>query len=236
MVARVSNRVRSEIDYPESDGKPMAETPVHRDVMIEQIDVLQDRYAKDPNVYVSGNMMMYYVPDDKRRHVSSDVFVAFGIPKLPERRVYLVWQEKEPDVVFEITSKSTKKKDVKDKFELYQKLRVREYFLFDPLEEYLKPSLQGFRLNEGRYRRIAPLEGRLPSEVLGLHLERSGWRLRLYDPTTKQWLQTAAEARAAAAEARAALAKEVVARRRADAEVARLRQELEELRQRRSAR
>jgi len=118
MVARVSNRVRGEIDYPESDGKPMAETPIHRDVMIQQIDVLQDRYEKDANVYVSGNMMMYYVPGDKRRHVSSDVFVAFGVPKLPERRVYLIWQEKEPDVVFEITSKSTRKKDVKDKFEL----------------------------------------------------------------------------------------------------------------------
>ena len=46
-------------------------------------------------------------------------------------------------------------------------LKVREYFLFDPFEEYLKPSLQGYRLLRGPYKPIAAVENRLPSEVLG---------------------------------------------------------------------
>ncbi len=190
MVARVPEPVEAEIDYPESDGKPMAETPEHRDVLTESVETLKDRFANHPKVYVSGNMMMYHVRGDTRRHFSTDVFVAFGIPKLPERRVYLLWKEKSPDVAIELTSKSTKKKDTKDKFELYHELRIREYFLFDPLEEYLKPSLQGFRLMEEDYVRIEPVDGRLPSEVLQLHLERQGWQLRFWDPATRQWLPT----------------------------------------------
>ena len=40
------------IEYPSSDGKPMAETPVHRDVMIDAIQILKRRYANRSDVYV----------------------------------------------------------------------------------------------------------------------------------------------------------------------------------------
>jgi Uma2 family endonuclease len=92
-------------------------------------------------------------------------------------------------------------------------LRVPEYFLFDPRHEYLDPSLQGYRLRRKRYVPIKMLDGRLPSEVIGLHLERDGRALRLYDPSTRNWLLTPRE-RAAVAEA----------------ELERLRRELEQLR------
>ena len=64
-------------------------------------------------------------------------------------------------------------------------LQVPEYFIFDPTEDYLKPPLQGFRLVDGEYARIEPVAGRLPSDVLGLHLERDGEELRLYDPARR---------------------------------------------------
>lgn len=41
--------------YPVSDGKPMAETEKHRDLMIYFITAMQRHFAEDPNVYVSGN-------------------------------------------------------------------------------------------------------------------------------------------------------------------------------------
>ena len=72
-----------EVDYPTSDGKPMAETDVHRDLMIDLIQTLEDRFAADPEVYVSGNILMFYEEGNRRRHVSPDVFVVRGIPKLP---------------------------------------------------------------------------------------------------------------------------------------------------------
>ena len=182
------------VEYPTGDGQPMAETPIHRDNMIAMLDVLRARYAADPMVYISGNMFLYYVPGKKRRHVSPDVFLVRDIPN-KDRDAYFVWEEgKGPDVVFEYTSKSTRNEDLVDKYNLYQDvLKVSEYFLFDPKQEYLTPSLQGFRLRSGRYVPIEPVEGRLPSEVLGLHLEREGAFLRLHDPATGQKLLTSWE-------------------------------------------
>jgi len=195
-------RIR-EIDYPTGDGKPMAETDVHRDDMIDLIQALRDHFARDRMVYVSGNLLMYYQEGDRRKHVSPDVFVVRGV-KNHRRDHYLVWQEtKGPDVVFEITSKSTKREDKGKKWELYRDvLGVSEYFLFDPTEDYLKPSLEGHRLVGGDYGPIPPVAGRLPSQVLGLHLERDGEELRLFNPATATWLPTRKE-RARAAEQRA---------------------------------
>ena len=97
------------IDYPETDGQPMAETPAHRDVMIDAIQVLQRHFAHRPNVYVSGNMMMYYEEGEPRRCVSPDVFVAVGVED-KDRRTYLLWREaKGPDFVLEVTSRSTRR-------------------------------------------------------------------------------------------------------------------------------
>ncbi|HJT76767.1 MAG TPA: Uma2 family endonuclease [Gemmataceae bacterium] len=181
-------------DYPTSDGRPMAETDLHRELMFDLIKTLQAYYAADSMVYVSGNLLVFYVPGDRLRHLSPDVFVVKGVPKR-ERPNYLTWEEgKGPGVVIELTSSSTRDEDVQDKFQLYQNnLRVPEYFLFDPLGDYLDPPLRGYRLREGKYAPIRPFRGRLPSKVLGLHLERHGRSLRLYDPAAKQWLLTPEE-------------------------------------------
>jgi len=201
-------------DYPTSDGRPMAETDRHRELMWELIKALQDRYAADPLVYVSGNLLLFYVPGDRLRHLSPDVFVVRGVPKR-ERLNYLTWEEgKGPDVVIELTSSSTRHEDVDDKYQLYQNtLRVPEYFLFDPFGDYLDPPLRGYRLRRRRYAPVRPVKGRLPSKVLGLHLERSGTDLRLYDPAVKRWLPTPQERLATA-----------------ESEIERLRREVEELR------
>ena len=134
------------------------------------------------------------------KHCSPDASVAFGVPKDPNRDLYLVWREgKAPDLVVELTSKSTRKVDEQKKFVLYRDvLKVTEYIMFDPRAEYLDPPLQGFRLINGEYVRIEPVDGRIPSQVLGLHFERDGQKLRLYDPATGTWLQTPREGREAA--------------------------------------
>ncbi len=117
-------------------------------------------------------------------------------------RAITIWsgrKGKRPDVVVEITSKSTKQEDKVKKFGIYRDiLRVPEYFLFDPTEDYLRPPLQGFRLVGGEYVPIEPTAGRLPSQVLGLHLERDGEKLRLFDPATGRRLLTPVEGREAA--------------------------------------
>ena len=180
--------------YPTSDGRPMAETDRHRELMFDAIRTLQAWYAHRPDVYVSGNLLLFYRPNDKRRHVSLDCMVVFGVPK-HERLNYLTWEEgKGPDVVFEITSKTTRREDIDTKLTLYRDvLKVKEYFLFDPFEDYLRPSMQGYRLRAGAYQPIRPKAGRLPSRLLGLHLERDGAELRLWNPETGVWLPTSNE-------------------------------------------
>ena len=93
--------LRKTVPYPTSDGKPMAETDWHRILMIDLIQTLEGWFADDPKVYVSGNLLMFYVEGDRRRHLSPDVFVVKGVPK-HERLYYLLWEEKKgPDVVIE---------------------------------------------------------------------------------------------------------------------------------------
>jgi len=195
--------------YPTSDGKPMAETDRHRQLMFDLIEQLKRHFAGQTDTYVSGNLLLYYDPKDKRRHLSPDCMVIFGVPN-QERINYLTWEEgKGPDVVFELTSSSTRHEDTRRKFERYRDvLRVREYFLFDPYEDYLEPSMQGYRLRAGQYVHIQPKDGRLPSQLLGLHLERDGSSLRLWNPATGDWVAKTAE-------------REDAERQRADAESAR---------------
>ncbi len=147
-------RIRK-IDYPTGDGKPMAETEIHRDDMMDIIRTLQDYFATEPMVCVSGNMLMFYEEGNRRKHVSPDVFVVRGIPK-KERENYLIWEEgKAPDLVVELTSKSTKREDQQKPRLLYRDvLKVPEYFLFDPTEDYLwseraRPSNAPKRLCSG---------------------------------------------------------------------------------------
>ena len=67
-----------------------------------------------------------------------NVFVARGVPKRPMRDHYLIWKEgKPPEVVIEVTSKSTRREDERKKSVLYRDvMKVREYFLFDPFERF----------------------------------------------------------------------------------------------------
>jgi Uma2 family endonuclease len=208
-------KTAEEIEYPDSDGKPMAESDTHRDVMADAlIFPLKEYYRQRSDVYVTGNLLLYYQKGNPRVRVAPDVFVVFGVPNR-ERRTYKLWEEgKAPDVVFEITSKSTRKEDLRDKRYLYEEWGVQEYFLFDPLREYLKPPLQGFRLQRAYFIPLEPQplpddEWQLESKVLGLLLQTQDSMLRLYDPQTGQCLRTHRE--------------EADARRAAEAELARLR-------------
>jgi Uma2 family endonuclease len=207
--------------YPTSDGKPMAETERHRNLMFELIKILEAFFALAPRVCVSGNLLIFYHQGDRRRHVSPDVFVVRGVEKR-ERENYLVWEERRgPQFVIEVTSSSTRHEDQRTKFNLYQDtLKVREYFLFDPFGDYLDPPLQGNRLRGGVYQAIHPREGRLASQVLGLHLEPDGPSLRLWDPRTGTWLPTPEET----------LERARQRAEQAEQEVDRLRREVERLR------
>ncbi len=217
------------VHYPESDGKPMAETDTHIDLLIYLREALSDYFRDDPDVYIAGNLFVYYEAGDPTQVVAPDVFVVRGVPK-HDRRVYKVWEEGEaPDVVFELTSQSTRKEDLGPKKGIYEMLGVGEYFIFDPFADYLEPRLIGFRLAEWGYRRIED-EAPLTSQVSGLELHVEGETLRLVDPTTGEKLLTPLEAQEALRQMQAAYHQAEEARRKAEQEIEQLRAELERLR------
>ncbi len=203
----------------------MGESDLHRDIMVAVIEALKDFYREQSDVYISGNLFFYYEKGKPSSVFAPDAFVVFGVPK-KQRRTYKLWLEnnKPPDIVFEITSKSTWLEDEGTKMAVCRHLGVQEYILFDPLNEYLSPQLQGYRLEAGEYVRLpATSEGEIYSTVMNLKLRPDGFYLRLIDGRTNEPLLTPFEAQ----EAHRA---EVRARQKAEAEVERLRAELEKLR------
>ena len=192
--------------YPTSDGKPMAETELHQRVMFDLILRLKAWAATQQRVHAAGNLLVYYEEGNPRRHLAPHAFVAFRVGN-HEREVFKTWEEKAvPSVVFEVTSKTTRREDTRTKRAVYQdEWAVDEYFLFDPREEYLDPPLQGFRRVRGVFQPIPPNDGgSLPSRRLGLTISRDGQYLRLRDTATNATILTPkelAEQRAAEAEA-----------------------------------
>jgi Uma2 family endonuclease len=186
--------------YPEEDGEPMAETDFQRKPLIYAVEALARHFQHREDVYVSGNLFVYYQEGNSDAQVAPDVFVVFGVPAT-DRRTYKIWEEgKAPDVVIEITSKATRKQDRSDKYWLYQHMGVGEYFQYDPTGDYLQPPLQGYRLDaQGHYQRLAAQQHgggilSLASQRLGLELHLEERRMRLYDATQQRYLYTYAEA------------------------------------------
>lgn len=232
-----------DIFYPESDGQPMGETELHRDEIVYLIEAFKKRFQEEAEVYVGGNLFFYYRRGDPRAVICPDVMVIKGVPKLPPRRTYKLWEEGEaPCLIVEVRSDSTEGNDFAGKKALYQSLGIEEYFLYDPLALRI-PQILGFRLaDDGRYQPVSPkLDGSLASDTTGVTFRLEEQLIRVVETATGQkFLRTqeteaalaeanrvAARQMEALAEARQAAAQEREARLALEDEIARLRRELE---------
>ena len=224
----VSVRPPAAIDYPDSDGKPMAENDWQHNVIVYAMGALKTRFAGRSDVYVSGDLFIYHEEGNPRASVVPDVFVVFGAERRL-RRVYKLWEEpKAPDFVLEVASPNTWQEDEGPKRVLYERLGVREYFQHDPMGEHLPSRLQGRRLVRGAYEplpAVPSLDGTLLlySETLGLDLlaDQSG-KLRFRDPVTGEFLlslkETEASRQGESAARRKAESRAETAEARAEAE------------------
>ena len=210
------------IDYPSSDGKPLAENDAQLHAILYAVGALWLYYRERTDVYVSGDLLIYYEEGNPRVSVAPDAFVVFGVEDRM-RMNYKVWDEgKGPDFVLEVASPNTWREDVARKPGVYAGLGVKEYFLFDPRGEYLTPRLQGYRLVDGVYERLSAVESidrtlTLPSEVLGLELRaKAGGEMRFRDPATDEDLLSHGEAHAARVEEAVARQEEAAARQAAE--------------------
>ena len=182
----------AEIDYTESDGKPMGETELHRNWTIRILDILQQRY-RGQSVYVASDLLLYYEEGSPTKFVVPDCFVVRNCAT-HLRRTFQTWKEgRVPDVVIEVTSRSTSRTDTVDKPIIYEMMGVQEYFLYDPTSDYLESSLQGYRLINGQFREITPINGGLRCLTLGVDLSVYDQALQIVDFETGAAQLTEAE-------------------------------------------
>jgi Uma2 family endonuclease len=199
-------------------------------------------YRPRKDVYVIGNIFLYYQEGHPEARRSPDVMVIKGVDATRERRSFKTWEERAvPCVVVEITSQETADEDLEAKKDLYEQLGVREYFRFDPLHDYLERPLMGFRLIGDEYQPLPPADdGGLLSAELGMRLVAEGTQLGLFRfrtgervPAPPEAYELLEEAQKRVLQAQAELQREhqraEQERRRAEdlaAEIARLRAQL----------
>jgi hypothetical protein len=182
--------------YPASAGRGKGESEFHTLALIHLRQALEDLFVarKLDDAYVTSQLSLYYRQDDPAAECDPDLMVVLGAGKR-FRDSFRVWEEgRLPDVVFEIVSETTFEEDIGARWRLWERLGVREYFLFDPEDRLLIPRLQGFRLADGVFQQIEERIVRsLESAVLNVRLEPRGYLLRTIDLATGQMVLTRLE-------------------------------------------
>lgn len=223
------------IEYPESDGEPMGETGIHVRATMAIYSALRDYYRNQGrnDVYIAADMFLYYEEGNPRAQKAPDVMVIFGVDGSYERRSFKTWEEgATPTVIFEITSKSTWTEDLFNKSELYKRLGIKEYFIFDPLGEFLIEPFQGMRLIGNSYVALKmDADDALWSEELGLKLRRDDDTLRVIDPEDNTVMPVFDELAQAVVVAEQRAEQEAAARAAVENEVERLQAIIEQLQQ-----
>jgi Uma2 family endonuclease len=167
------------INYPESDGKPMADNTkqFHWITVIKQnLDWL---FAQDPQVFIAGDLFWYPVEGRPNIVTDPDVLVVFGRPK-GDRGSYKQWEENNiaPQVVFEILSPSNSKTEMEKKLIFYDRYGVDEYYIYDPDRQQLEGWLRG----DNDSLENIPTIFNWVSPRLGIRFEQSEQELKLYRP------------------------------------------------------
>ncbi len=221
--------------YPDSDGLPMAESDFQREYLMYAVEALRLHFQQRNDVYVPGNLFIYYEEGNPKAVIAPDTFVVIGAPN-HDRPSYKLWNEpKGPDFALEIPSKSTRGEDQGAKRGIYAFLGVREYWQYDSTGDYLDPQLQGLQLIEGNYwplraAKTVPGGFSLHSAVLDLDLRLEKGEFHFYDPHTQQRLLNHRQTEQARREAERVAAREMALRQAAEARIAELEARLRELR------
>lgn len=169
---------KSEIVYPDSDGKPMADNTVQFGWITLIKSNLDWLFAQDQQVFVAGDLLWYPVEGDNKKRQAPDVMVVFGRPK-GDRGSYQQWKEENvaPQVVFEILSPGNTSTEMGKKLLFYERYGVEEYYIYDPDENDLTGWLRG---DEG-LDPIAEMNGWI-SPRLGIRFELVQGELVIYHP------------------------------------------------------
>jgi Uma2 family endonuclease len=184
MVQEITASQQSEIIYPESDGKPMADNTLQFRWIVKIKENIEILFVNNADVFIAGDLLWYPVEGKNNITVAPDAMIVFGRPK-GDRRSYLQWQENNiaPQVVFEVLSHSNTQKEMAKKLEFYRKYGVEEYYLIDPY----KIELCGWLRNNDDLTVIDNIENWV-SPQLNIRFELTANQLEIYYPDGKRFL------------------------------------------------
>jgi Uma2 family endonuclease len=184
-----------EIYYPTSQGEEMGETTIHSELIANLMQMLRAFFAGRENVFIAGNLNVYYEENFPNKWFAPDVLVCFGVEN-HARRIFKVWEENQfPQIIFEIASDSTFETDLGEKYGEYNRLGAEEYYLLDPERSLLPQPLMAFQ-REGERLQLVNAKERVFSPRLGLEIVDTGETFRLFDPNSQKFLLTLEEAQA----------------------------------------
>ena len=180
--------------YPEEREDDPGETSRHNKLRINLFLILKLFLKHRVDVFFTSNMNLYYQEGNPHKWFAPDLLVAFGVPKV-ERSSYLLWREEVfPQVIFEIASDKTWRKDVIEKFGMYEKFGAEEYYILDSEFAFLSAPLMAFHRKGGKLVEAEVIDNRIFSPHLGLEIVRTENTFRLFNPDTNEFLSTLEEA------------------------------------------
>lgn len=171
-------RSKPKIQYPDSDGRPMADNTLQFEWIVTLQGGLDAMFRDWPDVFVAGDLLWYPVEGDNKLCAAPDALVVFGRPK-GYRGSYRQWEEDgiAPQVVFEVLSPNNRWSAMLDKFRFYEQFGVEEYYVFDPD----KVELDGYLRQGDRLEPIEHVNG-WQSPRLGVRFDLSSGNLQVLRP------------------------------------------------------
>ena len=184
MVTQQQKTASSEIVYPESDGKRMADNTKQFRWIVTIKENLEILFSDDPTVFIAGDLLWYPVEGNNRICQAPDAMVVFGRPK-GDRGSYQQWKEDNiaPQVAFEILSPSNTFTEMTRKQAFYQQYGIEEYYVYDPDRN----ELVGLAAQAGTLLEIPEIQG-WQSPRLGIRFELDDETLHIYYPNGDRFL------------------------------------------------
>ncbi len=156
------------------------EGDLHFHPKVQTVDALREWFRrKGRAIYLASELPVYYPAE---RLVAPDVMAVLDAAVHPRNTWNVAAEGKGLDFALEVLVSGDAKKDREDNVVRYARLKIPEYFIWEPV----KNRLTGYRLVAGKpgvYEPIIPQQGRWASGVLGLELGSELGRLRFYSGT-----------------------------------------------------
>jgi Uma2 family endonuclease len=173
----------AELDYPDSDGQPMADNTLQFEWITTIKGGTEALFRDREDVFVAGDLLWYPVEGRPDIRAAPDTLVAFGRPK-GYRGSYIQWREAgiAPQVVFEVLCPNNRLGEMFRKYRFYERYAVEEYYIYDPD----RGELTGFVREGDELREIPEMRGWV-SPRLAVRFDLDGTDLCLTGPDGRRF-------------------------------------------------